>query len=72
MGDSRTQYDEKNEEQVISYFSARLSTAEENYLASDSEIVGLIYFLKRFRCYLEESFFKILTDHQIFKTIFNK
>lgn len=37
------------------HFSKLLSPAEENYTANDSELLGFIYFLKPFHCYLEGS-----------------
>lgn len=51
-----TEFNDKKEERLISYFSKRLSTAETDYSANDREILGLIYFLKCFRCYLEKLF----------------
>lgn len=62
----------KNGEHAISYFSRRLSPAEENYSANDRELLGTIYFLQRFRCYLDCSEFEILTDNQVLKSFFNK
>lgn len=72
VGGSLTHYDGAGNERVISYFSKRLSPAEENYSANDRELLGLVYFLKRFRCYLEGSSFEVLTDNQVLKNFFNK
>lgn len=61
-----------DDEHVISYFSKRLSPAEENYSANDRELLGLVYFLQRFRCYLEGSAFEVLTDNQVLNYFFSK
>eukprot|EP00171_Calliarthron_tuberculosum_P005960 IDg5960t1 len=55
VGGTLTQLDESSRERVIAYFSKGLSKAEEDYTANDRELLGLVYFLKRFRCYLEGS-----------------
>lgn len=52
-------------EQEILFFSKRLSPEEENYTANDRELLGIIYFLRRFRCYLKGAEFEILTYNQI-------
>lgn len=49
-----------------------MSPAEENYSTNDREILGLVYFLKRFRCYLEGVEFEVLTDNQVLKHFFSK
>lgn len=71
VGGTLTQISE-NGEHAISYFSKRLSPEEENYSANDRELLGLIYFLKRFRCYLEGSTFEVLTDNQVLRSFFEK
>lgn len=38
----------KKAEHAISYISKRLSPEEENFPANDQELLGLVYFLKRF------------------------
>lgn len=71
-GGSLTQYDGAGNERVVSYFLKRRSPAEENYSANDRELLGLVYILKRFRCYVEGSLFEVLTDSQVLKNFFNK
>lgn len=72
VGGTLTQLDENGRERVIAYFSKRLSKAEEGYTANDRELLGLVYFLKRFRCYLEGSDFEIITDNQVLKHFMSK
>lgn len=43
---------------------------EENYSANDCKLLGMIHLLQRFRCYLECSSFKVLTDNQILNRFF--
>lgn len=61
-----------NGEHHVSYFSKRLSTSEEKYSVNDREILGLITFLRRFRCSLEERTFEVLTGNHILMIFFYK
>lgn len=72
VGGNLTQLGEFGEEHAISYFSKQLYPAEENYSANDRELLGLVYFLQRFRCYLEGSEFEIFTDNQVLCHFFTK
>lgn len=72
VGGTLTQNDEKGRDRVIAYYSKRLNPAEENYTSNDRELPGLVYFLKRFRCYLEGSTFEVLTDNQVLKNFLTK
>eukprot|EP00171_Calliarthron_tuberculosum_P005616 IDg5616t1 len=60
------------QERVISYFSRKLDKAQVNYSANDRELLGLVGFLRHFRCYLEGSSFEIFTDNQVLKALFDK
>lgn len=71
VGGSPTQIDEDGE-YVISYFSKRLSSTEENYCAKGRELLRLIYFLQRFRCYKEGNEFEVLTKNQVLRHSFTK
>ena len=57
---------------MIAYSSKKLSAEEEGYCASDHKVLELIYFLKRFRCYLEGATFEKFTDNQVLKNFFTK
>lgn len=72
VGGTLTQADDDGDEHAVSFFSKRLSPAEENYSANDRELLGLVYFLQRFRCYLEGAEFEVLTDNQVLKYFFSK
>ena len=72
VGGTLTQLDENGMDRVISFFSKKLSDAEANYSANDRELLGLVRFLERFRCYLEGSTFEIFTDNQVLKHFFTK
>lgn len=67
VGGNLTQINDVGDEYVISYFSKRLSPAEENYSANGRELLGLVYSLQRFRCYIEGSEFEVMTDNQALK-----
>ena len=72
VGGTLTQLDEVGNDRAIAFFSRKLSQAEQNYTANDRELLGLVYFLQRFRCYLEGSSFEIFTDNQVLKHFFTK
>ena len=72
VGGTLTQLDENGKDRIIAFFSRKLSSAEQNYTANDRELLGLIFFLKRFRCYLEGASFEIFTDNQVLKHFFTK
>ena len=67
-----TQIGDIRKDQGIALFSKRLNWAEQNYIANDREQFGLVYFLQRFRSYLEGSGFEIFTDNQVLKHFFSK
>ncbi len=72
VGGTLTQLDDCGKDRVIAFFSKNLSLAEQNYTSNDTEFLGLIYFLQRFRCYLEGSCFEIFTDNQVLKIFFTE
>lgn len=72
FGGTLTQIDNEGRECVVVYFSKRLCSAEENYSANDRELFAMIYFLKRFSCYLEGTSFEPITDNQVLKNFFTK
>ncbi len=72
VGGTLTQLDDEGRDRVIVYFSKKLSPAERDYTANDREFLRLIYFLKRFRCYLEGASFAIFTDNQVLKHFFSE
>lgn len=72
VGGTLTQLDENGRDRVIAFFSKKFSDAEANYTANDRELLGLVRFLERFRCYLEGSTFEIFTDNQVLKHFFTK
>ena len=72
VGGTLTQLDQNGSDRVIAYYSKKLSTAEEDYTANERELLALVYFLKRFRCYLEGSSFEVFTDNQVLLHFFSK
>jgi hypothetical protein len=51
------------EGKAVAYESRVLNGAEKNYHATNRELLAVIHALKVWRCYLEGSTFKVLTDH---------
>ena len=72
VGGTLTQSDDSGRDRFIAFFSKKLSPAGQKYTANDRELLGLLYFLERFRCYLEGSEFEIFTDNQVLKHFFTK
>ena len=54
-----TKLDENGRDRVISFYSKKLSPTESVYTANDRELLGLLSFLNRFRCYLERTEFEV-------------
>lgn len=72
IGGTLTQLDTEGGERVIAYYSRKLSHAEEKCTTNEKELLGLVYCLKRFRCYLEGTTFEIFTDNQILNSFLTK
>lgn len=70
VGGTLIQLDTDRKDQAVAFFSKRLSPAEENYSADNCELLRRVYFLKRFRCYLQGSEFEVVTDNQVLKYFF--
>ena len=51
-------------EVVIAYSSRHLNTAERNYSAIEREALAIVYGIKRYRHYLQDEKFEIISDHR--------
>lgn len=72
VGGTLTQLGKNGEEHVVYYFSRRFSLAEEIYSTTVRKLLGIVYFLQRFCCYLEKSTFEAPTDNQVLRYFFIK
>lgn len=72
VGGTLTQLDDEGVDRVVAYYSRKLPSAEQDYTASERELLGLVYFLKRFRCYFEGASIDVFTDNQVLKHFFTK
>jgi RNase H-like domain found in reverse transcriptase/Reverse transcriptase (RNA-dependent DNA polymerase) len=72
VGGTLTQKDERGFDHPIAFYFKKLSPAEANYSTNDRELLGLISFLQRFRCYLEGFESEVFTDNQVLKHLFTK
>ena len=63
---------EKGKEGVINYLSKSLNRAERNYSATEKEALAAVWGIKKNRCYLLGSPFKLVTDHKALKWLFNQ
>ncbi len=71
VGAVLSQADENGRDHPVHYASRALAAAESNYSAIGWEALGAILALKKFRHYLTSNRFKLYTDHQILKYVFN-
>lgn len=67
MGGTITHLDEKFQD-----YSKKVSNPEASYNANDRELLSLVMFLERFRCYLEGLNCDIFTDKQVIKYFLRK
>jgi RNase H-like domain found in reverse transcriptase len=67
VGGTLTQVGDDGLKHPVEFYSKKLSPAEANYSANDRELLALISFLQRFRCYLEGAGFEIFTDTEVLK-----
>ena len=52
-----------NKEKVIAYGSKTLSQAEKSYCTTRKELLSVVVFTEKFKCYLQEAHFIIRNDH---------
>eukprot|EP00117_Sycon_ciliatum_P034902 scpid20142/ scgid26552/ Retrovirus-related Pol polyprotein from transposon 17.6; Protease; Reverse transcriptase; Endonuclease len=67
LGAVLSQTDADGRERPIAYASRGLNSAERNYGSTKSELLGLVWAFRHFRCYLLGRRFVVRTDHQALK-----
>ena len=65
------QADENGRDHPIHYACRALSSDESNYSAFEREALGVVFALKKFRYYLTSTKFKLYTNQQALKYVFN-
>lgn len=58
-----TQSNNAGQEVVIAFASRTLTQAEKKYTVTEKELIALLFGTERFRCYVEGTTFKVITDH---------
>ena len=62
---------EGDEETVIAYYSQKLNAAQLKYTTTEKECLAVLMAIKSFKCYVEGSRFKVITDHASLKWLKN-
>jgi hypothetical protein len=52
------------DDKPVAYFSKKLNSAESRYTTTEKELLGVLYALKEWRCYLLGTSFVVVTDHK--------
>ena len=71
VGAVLVQTDDNGLERVVHYLSTLLDEVQRRWATIEKEAYGIIYALKKLRCYLLGAEFVILTDHKPLKSLFN-
>lgn len=50
-------------EHPVAFFSKTLNKCQRKYTTTEKELLAVIYAVEKFRCYIQGTFFKIVTDH---------
>lgn len=58
-----SQEDDDGREVVIAFASRTLSDAEKKYTVTEKECLAVLFGVHKFRCYIEGTRFKVITDH---------
>ena len=59
------------DERPIAYMSKKLNNAEINYTVTEKEFLAIVLALEHFRCYVEGTQFKVVSDHASLKWMNN-
>lgn len=71
VGGLISQVGDSGEERVVAFTSRTLSRAERSYTTTEKELLAIIHSVETFRPYIENTHFKIITDHQCLKWLHN-
>ena len=55
----------------MAYASRSLTLAERNYTATERECLAVVWSIQKFRCYIEGSHFRVITDHSSLRWLSN-
>lgn len=58
-----TQEGESGQEVVIAFASRTLTSAERKYTVTEKELAAILFGTEKFRCYVEGTRFRVITDH---------
>ena len=69
LGAVLSQLDENGKDRPIAYASRHLNKNEQKYLTIEKEAAGLIFGIKRFKYYLQDEPFTIISDHRLLQCL---
>ncbi|KAL5009348.1 hypothetical protein ScPMuIL_014929, partial [Solemya velum] len=67
-----SQFDDNNQERIVSYGGRALSSAERNWSVSELECLAVIVGIRRFHSYLAYSEFTVFSDHKSLEFLMTK
>ena len=64
LGSTLSQYDKNNDLRPVAFGGRSLNIHEQNYSATQRELLGVVFAIESYRHYLEDRKFQLYTDHQ--------
>ena len=64
LGAILSQMDDNDNDRVVAYASRSLPQAEKNYHTTERELLAVVWALDRFRPYIYNTEFDLITDHE--------
>jgi transposase InsO family protein len=71
IGGVLLQENDEGKERPVAFESHKLSESQKNLSAYELELAGLVHNLRKFRCHVEGTDFKVRTDHKALISLFN-
>ena len=64
------QREEDGSPRVIAYASRTLTASERIFFVTERELLAILFSIRKFRCYVKEDHFRVISDHSCLQWIF--